>query len=50
MLLLLSPKSTEYTIVCDEFVTVTLDGVTTVTDEDTDGVILGGNVVNVSSW
>ena len=43
-------KIYRYTIVCDEFVTITLDGVTTLTDEDTDVVILGGNVVNVSCW
>lgn len=45
-LLLPSPKSTEYTIVCDEFVAVTLDSVT---HDDTDGVMLGENVVNASS-
>ena len=34
----------------DEFDAVTLDGVTSVTGEDTDGVILDENVVNVNSW
>lgn len=50
MLFFLLLKFVEYIIVCDEFVIVIFDGVIVVIDEDIDGVILGGNVVNESFW